>query len=88
MTTKRYAIIRNSVVENVVLWDGVGTWAPPAGSTVVQSDEAAIRDRWDGLRFVRVPEAPAPLTPEQQAWAGATAAERLSMAGKRLGLER
>ncbi|WP_124076738.1 hypothetical protein [Burkholderia gladioli] len=34
MTTAKYAIVLNSVVENIVLWDGdYETWTPPDGST-------------------------------------------------------
>ena len=36
MTIQAYCIIENSVVTNVVMWDGdVNTWAPPAGSVWV-----------------------------------------------------
>jgi len=31
----RHAIVVASVVENVILWDGVAEWAPPDGATVV-----------------------------------------------------
>jgi hypothetical protein len=31
----RHAIIVGVVVDNVILWDGVAEWTPPAGATVV-----------------------------------------------------
>ena len=31
---KRYAVIQNDEVVNVVVWDGAVEWAPPQGSTV------------------------------------------------------
>jgi hypothetical protein len=30
-----YAIVENGVVTNVVDWDGITPWVPPAGSTAV-----------------------------------------------------
>ncbi len=30
-----YAIIENNIVVNTIVWDGVTTWTPPAGATVV-----------------------------------------------------
>lgn len=30
-----YAIIENGIVVNLVVWDGVSKWSPPAGSTAI-----------------------------------------------------
>jgi hypothetical protein len=39
----RYAVIDNTgTVTNVVEWDGVATWSPPAGSTVVPLPAGSI----------------------------------------------
>ena len=40
----RYAIIRDGIVENIILWDGVSDWTPPEGCTVRQSDTLQIGD--------------------------------------------
>lgn len=32
----KYLIVRNGVIENIVLWDGVSEWTPPAGATIEQ----------------------------------------------------
>ena len=47
----RYAVVQDGVVVNVVMWDGVSEWAPPAACTVVQSDTASIGDAYDGEKF-------------------------------------
>lgn len=41
---KRYAVINDETGRcvNVILWDGVSKWAPPAGHHVVQDDNAEI----------------------------------------------
>lgn len=45
---KRYAVVDNTtnVVVNVILWDGVAQWAPPAGTTAHPSNTANIGDTW------------------------------------------
>jgi hypothetical protein len=35
----RWAIIIDGVVHNLIAWDGVSEWQPPAGSAVVQLGE-------------------------------------------------
>ena len=48
----RYAIVRDSdgLIENLVAWDGVAVWSPPAGTTVVSDStgESEARARIDG----------------------------------------
>lgn len=63
MVNERYAVIRDGVVENVVVWDGESDWSPPEGALLVQSDEAGPGDGYDGKAFTR-PE-PAPADPPQ-----------------------
>lgn len=61
-----YAIVENSVVTNVMEWDGESKWAPPEGSTLVQSDTAGVGDTYDGTTFTRpTPPTPAAPTPSQ-----------------------
>jgi hypothetical protein len=38
----RYAIIKNNVVENTIVWDGVTPYTPPEGTILVASDTAEI----------------------------------------------
>jgi len=35
----RYAIIKDGVVVNVILWDGQAEWQPPEGATLVNVDD-------------------------------------------------
>jgi hypothetical protein len=60
--TNRYAIVLDSLVENVVLWDGVATWTPPENSTMVllNSEETCeIGQHFDAggdPRFTGIPD--------------------------------
>ena len=49
----RYAIVKNGIVENVILWDGVSDWTPPAGPTLVSDSDAKakIGGTWNGTVF-------------------------------------
>lgn len=56
----RYALIKNSVVENVVNWNGLtSVWTPPPSVTVVQTTSGMVGDTWNGTIFIE----PAPPTP-------------------------
>lgn len=51
-----YAIVRDSVVVNIVAWDGdTEFWSPPDGETAVEvttaTGPATIRYTWDGTAF-------------------------------------
>jgi hypothetical protein len=37
-----YAVIKNNVVENMIVWDGVTPYTPPEGTILVASDIAEI----------------------------------------------
>jgi hypothetical protein len=37
-----YAIIRNNIVENIIVWDGVTPYTPPEGTILVRTDTAGI----------------------------------------------
>ena len=54
----RYAQVQDAsgFVVNVVEWDGnadpaTGGWAPPAGYTMIPSEDAAAGWTWDGQKF-------------------------------------
>lgn len=53
MNEQRYAVVRDGVVENVVMWDGESEWAPPEGTMLVKSDDANPSDIYDGKAFTR-----------------------------------
>lgn len=42
-----YAIIRNNIVENIIVWDGVSPYTPPEGTILVQTDTAGIGWTYD-----------------------------------------
>lgn len=48
-----HAIIRDGIVENICLWDGVTPWQPPAGTSVVALNGrmAGIGWTYDGQTF-------------------------------------
>lgn len=65
MNEQRYAVVRDGVVENVVMWGGESAWAPPEGTVLVKADDASPTDLYDGKTFTRSapqaePEPPAP----------------------------
>jgi hypothetical protein len=37
-----YAVVRDSQIENVVLWDGENGWTPPEGTVVVKLSDESI----------------------------------------------
>tara|TARA_R110002020_G_C16110791_1_gene759533 strand:+ start:687 stop:968 length:282 start_codon:yes stop_codon:yes gene_type:complete len=79
-----YAVVKNGVVENVVVWDGVTTFSVPDSELVEATADARIGGSWDGSVFAFVePPAPEP-TAEQIAAQEArqSAVEKL----KKLGL--
>jgi hypothetical protein len=56
----RYAIVKNGVVENVVVWDGGAGWSPPKDRVAERvGDDVGPGYRWDGEAWV----APAPPAP-------------------------
>lgn len=45
--SSRYAVIdQNNRVTNVIMWDGLTEWEPPAGFMVKESHEAGMGDIW------------------------------------------
>lgn len=45
---KRYAVIKNNIVENVAIWDGVSDWNIPSGYNIVD-----VTDIFVGPKFIR-----------------------------------
>ena len=54
----RTAIIRDSIVENVIELEAGGDWTPPAGTTLVPSKVAGPGDLYDGAKFTSAPSPP------------------------------
>ncbi len=53
-TVNTYAVVTAGVVTNVVLWDGVSEWAPPAGSTanlLPAASQVGINYTFDGTNY-------------------------------------
>lgn len=42
----RYAVIKDSKVINVVIWDGVSNWSPEKGCIVVKNELCNIGDSY------------------------------------------
>ena len=62
-----YAVVKNGVVENVVVWDGVTEFSVADSELVEATESARIGGSWDGNVFTFVePPAPEP-TAEQVA---------------------
>jgi hypothetical protein len=66
MTIQKYAIVNSGIVVNVIHWDGVTLWTPPAGCTAIQNNIAGIG--WTYASGVFTPPfVPTPiLTPQQK----------------------
>jgi hypothetical protein len=50
----RYALVENSIVLNIILWDGASKWNPPKNNTVVPvSESEPVEPGWsyDGATF-------------------------------------
>lgn len=47
----RCAVVRDGVIENVVLWDGATPWAPPKGAELYPVEDGVVVSvgwKWDG----------------------------------------
>lgn len=44
---KRYALIENNIVVNVIVWDGVQNYDRPDGMMLVEGEQANIGDIYD-----------------------------------------
>jgi hypothetical protein len=56
----RYAIIKDSIVTNVIIWDGVASWAPEDGESAKLLDaDSRVGPGWiyDGQTYIEPPVA-------------------------------
>ena len=63
-----YAVVKNGVVENMVVWDGVTEYTPD-GELVEVTSDTRIGGSWDGNVLKFVEPTPIPPTAEQVAHA-------------------
>lgn len=42
----KYAIIKDSVVIQVIIWDGISEWKSPEGTQVIRSDSLNVGDSY------------------------------------------
>lgn len=62
-----YAVVKNGIVENMIVWDGVSEYNPGDGVTMILADEnARIGGTYDGA-FHFIEPTPPEATPEQKA---------------------
>ena len=57
-----YAVVKNGVVENIVLWDGVSEFSVPDTELIKATVDARIGGSWDGNVFTFVEPDPGPDT--------------------------
>ena len=75
-----YAVVKNGVVENVVVWDGVTEFSVEGSELIEATADARIGGSWDGNVFTFVePPAPEP-TVEQVAHAENKASAKSKLA--------
>lgn len=54
-----YAIVNNqSLVINIIEWDGIATWQPPAGCIAIATDQAGVGWGYVNGQFTPPPEPP------------------------------
>lgn len=75
-----YAVVRDGLVENMVVWDGVTEYSVAGAEIIEATEDARMGGSWDGNVFTFVePPIPEP-TPEQVAHA-----EKVASAKEKLG---
>ena len=62
-----YAVVKDGVVENVVVWDGVTEFAVEGAEIVAATEDTRMGGNWDGKVFTFVEPTPPEPTPEQVA---------------------
>jgi len=69
-----YAVVKNGVVENMIIWDGQTTFSVEGSELIKATDNARIGGSWDGNVFTFVEPTP----PEQTASEVQAAADKTS----------
>ena len=62
-----YAVVKNGVIENVVVWDGVTEFSVANSELIEATSDARIGGSWDGNVFTFVEPTPPEPTAEQVA---------------------
>ena len=62
-----YAVVKNGVVENIVVWDGQTAFSIEGSEIVEATDDTRIGGSWDGNVFTFVEPTPPEPTAEQVA---------------------
>ena len=62
-----YAVVKNGVVDNMIVWDGIKALSIPDSELIEATSEARIGGSWDGNVFTFVEPPAPPLTAEQTA---------------------
>jgi hypothetical protein len=57
-----YAVVKNGLVENMIVWDGVTEFSIPDSELIEATSDARIGGSWDGNVFTFVEPDPAPDT--------------------------
>jgi len=57
-----YAVVKNGVVENIVLWDGVTEFLVADSELIKATVDARVGGSWDGNVFTFIEPDPAPDT--------------------------
>jgi len=61
----RYAVVRDGVVDNMIVWDGVNELSIPNSELIEATDDARIGGSWDGNVFTFIaPPSPEPTEEE------------------------
>jgi hypothetical protein len=61
----RYAVVRDGLVENMIVWDGVNALSIPNSDLIEATDDARIGGSWDGNVFTFI-EPPSPEPTEEE----------------------
>ncbi|OVZ87863.1 hypothetical protein CBW58_20155 [Yersinia frederiksenii] len=51
----RYMVVKDGVVINTVVWDGISDWEPEAGTAILAGENAGIGWLYDGVKFTAPP---------------------------------
>ena len=78
-----YAVVKDGVVENMIVWDGVTEFSVPDSELIEATSDSRIGGSWDGNVFTFVEPPPREPTAEQVAAAEvrASAIEKLKALG-------